>query len=111
MPDAVCVPDPPWRLSARHGGLRNARASPWRILRRLLLGTDDTVVRGRRDEPALDRPPRVTHSLGEGYFFRPPDCARCGRRVRRGRCMVVVNGNILMIVRFKECSFLKASIS
>ena len=77
MPDALCVLDAPRWLSLRRLGERHAWASSWRVLRRLLLGPDDAVAGGRRDEPALDRPPCVTHSLGEGHFLRSPDRAPC----------------------------------
>ena len=102
MSDAVCVPNRPRRLSQRRGWLPNARASLRCVLRRLLLGTDDAVVRGRRNEPALDRSPHVTHFHGEGHFPRAPDCTPCWWDLRRGRCMVVVNGNILTIHGFNS---------
>ena len=51
----------------------------------------------------LDRPPRITHFLREGDFIPPPDCSPCWRRLRGGRCMVVVGGNTLRILGFKEC--------
>ena len=60
MPDIICVPDAPRRLSPRRLGLRNARASLRSVLRWLLLAPDAAVVRGRRDELALDR---STHAL------------------------------------------------
>ena len=46
MPDAVCVPDASWWLSPRRAGLPSARASPWRVLRRLLLGTNGLLFVG-----------------------------------------------------------------
>ena len=64
-----------------------------RVLRRLLLGTDDAIARRRRDEPALDRPARVTYCLGEGHSLRPPNRAPCWHNPRRGGRVVVGNGN------------------
>src|SRR6516162_9569864 len=84
MPDAVCVRDGPWRLSQRLAGCPNARASPRRVLRRLLLGSNGALTSGRRDERALDRPTRVTHSLGKGHFLRPSD--RSPRWLSPHRC-------------------------
>src|SRR5215469_4153182 len=95
MPEAICVRDAPWRLSPRRTGLRNARASPWCILRRLLLGADGAFARGRRDERALDRPPRVTRLFGEGYFHGAPDCAHGWHSSHCGRRVAIVNGNVL----------------
>ena len=37
----------------------------------------------------------VTHFLGEGHFLGPPDRSPCRHNPHRGRCMVVVNGNVL----------------
>jgi Predicted metal-binding integral membrane protein (DUF2182) len=95
MPDAVCVPDASWWLSPRRAGLPCARATPWRVLRRLLLGTNGPVVRGRRNEPVLGRRTLVTHFLGAGPFLGPPGRSPCRHSPHRGRCMVVVNGNVL----------------
>src|SRR5262245_55481899 len=99
MTEAVSVPDAPRWLSPRCAGLHNAWASPWHVLRRLLLGTDGAVDRGRRYERALDRPNRVTHSLGEGHFFWSPDRFSCWHCSHRGRCVVAVNGNFLTYER------------
>src|SRR5215831_14787240 len=93
MPDAVCVLDAPWRLSPRRTGCVNARGSPWRVLRRLLLGPDGAVARGRRHERALDRPTRITHSPGEAHSFGPPDHFPCWDSPHRGRCVAI--GNVL----------------
>src|SRR5262252_654578 len=93
MPNAVCVPHAPWWLSSRRAGLRNARASPWCVLRRLLLDTDGAVVRGR-DERALDRPPRVTRFFGED-LQGPADLSACRDSPDRRRWVVSLNGNVL----------------
>src|SRR6516225_8281743 len=95
MPDAVCVPNAPRWLSPRCAGLRNARASSWSVLRRLLLGTDGVVIRGRRHERALDCPPRVTRSHREGHLLWPPDRSRCWHSPDSGRCVVISDGNVL----------------
>src|SRR6516162_5284097 len=91
MPDAVCVPDAPWWLSPRRVGLLNARASPWRVLCRLLLDAYGAVVRGRRDECALDRTPRVPRFFGEGHL---PDPSPYWHSPGGRRC-AVPNGNVL----------------
>ena len=48
-----------------------------------------------RDERALDWPARVTHPSREGRSLRPSDCSRCWHGPHRGRCVVVLNGNVL----------------
>ena len=98
MPDAVCISDPPWRLSPRRAWLPNARGSSWRVLRRLLLGTDGVIAGWRRDERALDCPARVLHSSGEGRSIWTPDRSRCWRSPRRGRYVVILDGNVLTVV-------------
>src|SRR5262249_22479686 len=95
MPDPICVPDTPWRLSPRRTGLADAWASSWRVLRRLLLGNDGAVACGRRDEPALDCRTRVTHFLGEDRSFGAPDRPPCWHSPHRGGSVVVGNGNVL----------------
>ena len=96
----------PYAFLIRHGGLLlNDRASPRRVLRWLLLGTDAAVVRWRRDERPLDRPNRVTRFVGEGHLFWSPDCSPCWRGVGRGRRIVVVNGNILRIIDLRNAEF------
>src|SRR6516164_4437360 len=95
MPDAVCVSDAPRRLSRRRAGFTNARVSSWRVLCRLLLGTDGAVAGGRRDERVLDRPTCGIHSSGEGRSFRAPDRSLCWHNPRSGGCVVILNGNVL----------------
>src|SRR5262249_13444443 len=90
---------PGW-LSTRCAGFGKARAPPWRVLRRLLLDTDDAVACWRRDERALDWPTRVTHSPGEGQHPGPPDRPSCWDGPHRRRRVDAVNGNLLMTVRF-----------
>jgi hypothetical protein len=68
-----------------------------RVLCRLLLGTDGAAARRRRDERALDRPARVTHSSGEGRSLRPSDRSRCWRGSHRGRYVVILDGNVLTV--------------
>src|SRR5262249_54806421 len=97
MPEAVCVRDAPWRLSLRRNGLHYARAAAWRVLRWLLLGADGAVIRGRRDEPALDRSPRVTGALGAEHFQRSLARPPCRRRSHRGQCVDFLSGNVLTV--------------
>src|SRR5215471_14998650 len=93
MPNAVCVPHAPWWLSSRRAGLRDARASPWCVLRRLLLDTDGAVVRGRRNELALDHPARVARFYGEGLEGQA-DLSACRHRPDRRRCVVSLNASV-----------------
>src|SRR5262249_26056374 len=95
MPEAVCVPDAPRRLLRRRAGVPNARGSTWRVFCRLLLGTDGGVSWGARDGHSFDCPSRVTHSSGKGRSLRTPDSSPCWRSPHRGRCVVVLNGNVL----------------
>src|SRR6516164_9821583 len=95
MSEAICVPNAPWWLSTRYAGFANAWASPRCVLRRLLLDADDTSVCGRRDERALDRPPRVAHSLEEDHSLGLSPCSLCWHSLHRGRRVVVGNGNVL----------------
>jgi hypothetical protein len=97
VPDAASVPDAAWRLSLRHAGLRSDRASSWRVLRRLLLGAHGAVVGS--DEPALDGPTRIARFVGEGHFHGPPDRCFWWHSPRRGRRLVIVNGNAVMASR------------
>src|SRR5947207_2353277 len=94
MPDAVCISDPPRRLSPRRARSINTRHSPWYILRWLLLDADDPFVRRRCDERALDGPARVSRAFGKGHSLGPT-CSPRGRNLRFGRRMVIVNGNVL----------------
>ena len=110
----------PFAFLMRHGGFRRdvpgcllLGLTPRCILRRLLLGTNGPVVRGRRDEPALDRRTLVTHFLGAGPFLGPPDRSSCRHSPRRGRCMVV-NRNVLTArtaARARRSSFIRSSLS
>ena len=68
----------PFAFLMRRGGFR--RDAPGSLLLGLRHGAYcvgccwalmTLVARGRRDECALDRPPRVTHCLGEGHSVRP----------------------------------------
>src|SRR6516164_1173432 len=95
MSDAVCVRDGPWRLSQRWAGFPNARASSWLVLRRLLLGPDGVVVRGRHNERALDCLTRATRPPGEGRSVRPPDHFACRNGPHRGRRVVILDWNAL----------------
>src|SRR5262249_53777831 len=56
---------------------------------------DGAVARGRRHERALDRPTRITHSPGEGHSLGPPDRFPCWDSPHRGRCVAIVNANVL----------------
>jgi hypothetical protein len=89
----------PFAFLMRQGGFRGdaTRCSSWRVLCRLLLGTDGAIAGGRRDERALDCPARATHSSGEGRSLRPSDRSRCWHGPHRGRCVVVFNGNVLTV--------------
>ena len=81
MPVAVSVPDEPRRLSQQCPGLPAPGASPRNLLRRLLLGSDGALVRGRGDERALDRAPGAACPPGEAYAVGTVD------RARRRRCL------------------------
>src|SRR5215813_10988459 len=91
VPDAVPVPDAPRWLSRRRARLPAAGASPRSLLRRLLLGSDGALVRGRGDERALDRAPGAARPSGKTYSFRPMGGARRWRCLcRSGRLDVVI---------------------
>jgi GAF domain-containing protein len=45
----------------------------------------------RRDELALDHPPRLNHSSGEGHSLRVPDRSRCWHYPRGGGCVAIVD--------------------
>src|SRR5215469_3160018 len=89
MPDAICVRHASWRLSPRRTGLRNARTSPWRVLRWLLLGIDGAVAGGRRNERALDRPPRTP---------RVERVTSMGRLVARLAGVVLIAGSVCLFL-------------
>jgi hypothetical protein len=91
MPVAVPVPDALRRVSRRFSGLPAVRASSRRLLRRLLLGSDDTFVCRRSDERALDCTSRAACPSGKTYSVRPRGCSRCWDCMcRRGRLVVVI---------------------
>src|SRR6516164_3328051 len=98
MPEAVCVPDDTRRLSQRRTGLPNARASPWCVLRGLLLGPNGSVARGRRNEPALDCCTYATNSLGKGHSVRPTDRFSCWHGPRRHRRVAFLDCTVMRAV-------------
>src|SRR5262245_32264589 len=82
----------PLPLSARISDEQLARGSrgrvahgvgAWRVLSRVLLVLDGTVVLRRRDEPVLDRRSRGFRTAGEDHSARPLARPRCGRRFDR----------------------------
>jgi hypothetical protein len=93
MSETVRVLDAARRLSPCRMGFDNSWASSWHILCWLLLGTDGAIVGWRRDERALDRPPRTTRFFGKSYFHGPPPASTYGHRPHRGRCVAIINGN------------------
>src|ERR1700682_1697106 len=90
MPESVPVPDAPRRLSRRSAWLPAAGASPRGLLRRLLLGSDGTVVCGWGDERSLDRAPGAACPSGESYSVRPEGRTRRRRCLFRCGCLDVV---------------------
>src|ERR1700694_5292355 len=90
MAEAVSVSDAPRRLSRRSAWLPAAGASPRGLLRRLLLGSDGTVVCGWGDERSLDRAPGAACPSGESYSVRPEGRTRRRRCLYRRGCLDVV---------------------
>src|ERR1700676_4113617 len=90
MPESVPVPDAPRRLSRRSAWLPAAGASPRGLLRRLLLGSDGTVVCGWGDERSLDRAPGAACPFGESYSVWPEGRPRRRRCLYRRGCLDVV---------------------
>ncbi len=81
----------PFRFLMSHGGFRSnvpgclhLGLSPRNLLRRLLLGPHGALVRGRRDERALDCAPGAARPSGETYAVGTVD--RAHRRRRMYRC-------------------------
>ena len=92
----------PFRFLMSHGGFRSTcpgllapGASPRNLLRRLLLGPHGALVRGRRNERALDRAPGAACPPGEAYAV-----GTVGRAHRR-RCLYRCGGldGVLATVR------------
>ncbi len=83
LPDALPVPDGPRRLSHPCPGLLAPGASPWNLLHRLLLGPHGALVRGRRNERALDRAPCAACPPGEAHAVGTVGRAHCRRRQHR----------------------------
>src|SRR5205823_11623432 len=54
MPVPAVLHSPPWRVPRRCARIAPARADPWGLLRRVLLGADGAVVRWRGNECAVD---------------------------------------------------------
>jgi len=73
----------------------DAWAAPWRLLLRLLLGTDGATVRRRCDEHALDRRAHVAYPRREGCSLWPPVRRRCRHSPYRDRCVVAVDRTVL----------------
>jgi hypothetical protein len=89
-------------MLSQFAGLYAVGASARRLLRRLLLGPDDTFVCGRGDECALDRAPRTACPLGETNSYRIVDRPR-----RRAGC-IAAGACVLLSLRQRRAVCLAA---
>src|ERR1044071_4564296 len=76
LPRAFVFHSAPWRFSAPRPALARLGFAAWALLHRLLLGADAAVVRGRGDEPGLDRGHRRRGPFGKSHDRRPQRFAR-----------------------------------